>query len=367
MATRPLRGAFQISLHDEIRLVDFLQSAGLLTHRHRQRTQPHRPAREFVDQRFDHAFIHLVETVRIDVPHRQCGVGHLAVDPAVGAHLREITHPAQQVVGDARRAPCPARDFQRPRRVGLDVDQPRAPLDDVRQVFRRVIIQPAVHPEARPQRRGDHPRARRRAHQREFRQVQPHAPGVRPLVDDDVEFVVLHRRIQVLLNRCLEPVDFVDKENVATFQGRQQSGQVARLFDHRPAGALDVGAHRLRDDVSQRGFAQSGRAGQQHVLQHIPASLGGGDEQLQPFAHLILPGKLAESRGPQRDVERRVGRFVFFKRLLHRDEAGRYHAASDPSRLAVETGCRPPVSSPAEISCKGRGIDSGGDGAGGAW
>ena len=78
-----------------------------------------------------------------------------------------------------------------------------------------------------------------------LRQVEPDAARVRPLVDDDVELVILHRGVEILLDGRLQPVDFVDEKHVAAFERGQQAGEVARLFDHRAAGAFDVHAHRV--------------------------------------------------------------------------------------------------------------------------
>ena len=53
------------------------------------------------------------------------------------------------------------------------------------------------------------------------------------------------------------------------------------------------------------------------MLQHVAASPGGGDEQFEPLAYLVLPGELAESGWAQGNVKGRVGGFVGFKRLFH--------------------------------------------------
>ncbi len=139
------------------------------------------------------------------------------------------------------------------------------------------------------------------------REIQPDAARVRPLVDDDVEFVVLHRGVEVFLDRGLEAVDFVDEKHVAAFQRGEQAREVAGLFDRRAAGVLDVHAHRVREDVGERRLAEAGRTAEQDVLEHIAALLRGLHHQFQPLADFFLPRELAEHRRSQRDVERRVG------------------------------------------------------------
>ena len=75
--------------------------------------------------------------------------------------------------------------------------------------------------------------------------------------------------------------------------------------------------------MRERRLAQPRRAGKQHVLQHVAASTGGGHEQFEPFAHLVLSLELAESGRAQGNVKGRVGGFVGVERLLHRGEGNK--------------------------------------------
>ena len=172
-------------------------------------------------------------------------------------------------------------------------------------LLRGVIIKSRSHPEARPQRRAHHARASGRADEGEFWQLQPQTARLRSLIDDDIEPVILHRRIEIFFDRRLQPVDLIDEEHVAFFQTGQQSRQLARFLDHRAAGVLDVHAHRVRDDVGQRRLAEPRRAAQQDVLENVAAFLRGFHQDLEPFTHFHLAGELAEHRRPQRDFERR--------------------------------------------------------------
>ena len=131
--------------------------------------------------------------------------------------------------------------------------------------------------------------------EREARQVQPDAAGVRPLVDDDVELEVLHRRVEVFLDGLLQTVDFVDEQHVACLEVGEQAGEVAGLLDGRAAGALEVRAHRLGEDVGERGLAEAGRAAEQDVVERFAALLGGLHGDLEPLLDLGLAG---EVQGP---------------------------------------------------------------------
>ena len=166
-----------------------------------------------------------------------------------------------------------------------------------------VKIEPRVHAEPRAQRRADHARARGRADERKFWQVELDAARIRPLVDDDVEFVILHRGVEVFLDGRLEAVDFVDKKNVAAFERGEQAGEVSRFFNRGAAGGLDVHPHRVREDVGEGCFSEAGRAAEQNVLQHVAALLASLDHEFEALADFFLPGEFAEHRRTQRDVD----------------------------------------------------------------
>ena len=150
--------------------------------------------------------------------------------------------------------------------IHLDLEQARGAFHHMLQILRRIIIEPVHQPEARAQGRGNHPRARGRADEREARQVQPHAARVRPLVDDDVEPEVLHRRVEIFLDVLVQPMDLVDEKDITLLQRGQQSRKIARLLDHRAGGDDDLHAHRLRHDVRERGLAQPRRPAEEQML-----------------------------------------------------------------------------------------------------
>jgi hypothetical protein len=119
------------------------------------------------------------------------------------------------------------------------------------------------------------------------------------LIDDDVEPVIFHRRVKIFLNRRLEPMDFIDEKDIAFFQAGEKPSELAGSFNHRSAGIFDIHAHRVRNDVSERGLAQTGRTAQQNVLEHIAPFFRRFHHQFQAFTHLHLTGEFAEHRWPQ--------------------------------------------------------------------
>ena len=93
--------------------------------------------------------------------------------------------------------------------LDFNIQQARGTDDNFFQVLRHVIIQPFTHGKARKQRRRKQSAARRRADEREAREIQPDTTGVRALVNDDVQFEILHRGIEIFLDGFLEAMDFI--------------------------------------------------------------------------------------------------------------------------------------------------------------
>lgn len=108
------------------------------------------------------------------------------------------------------------------------------------------------------------------------------------LVEHDVDLVVLHGRVEVLLDNGAEAVDLVDEEHVARVEAGQQTGQVARLVQHGARRDAQLGAHLVGDDVRERGFAQSRGAVQQHMVERVAAHECRLDEDAEVLDDLLL-------------------------------------------------------------------------------
>ena len=220
--------------------------------------------------------------------------------------LGVIAHPAEQIVGNARRAAAASGDFAGALVLDFHSEQPRGAEDNLVELLGLVVIEPLANREAGQQRRSQQPAAGGRADERESGQVEPDAARVWSLVNDDVEFEILHGRVEVLLDRLLQAMDFVDEQHVAFFEVGQQAGEIAGFFDGRTAGAFEVGAHGLGEDVGQRGFAQARGPAQQDVIDRFVALFGGGDGDFQALLDLGLAGEFGEQRWPQRHFKRHV-------------------------------------------------------------
>src|SRR5207342_1957201 len=148
-----------------------------------------------------------------------------------------------------------------------------------------------------------HSRSRRRANQREFWQIETQTARLRSLVNDDVEPVIFHCRVEIFFDSWLQSVNLVNEEHIAFFKAGEKSCEFAGLLNHRAAGVFDIHTHRVGDDIGQCGLAEPGGSAQENVLEHVAAFFSRRHHQLQPFAHLYLAGELAERGWSQRNFE----------------------------------------------------------------
>ena len=190
----------------------------------------------------------------------------IAAAPSTDAksRTRRNSRPAMRGVPRARRAISLA-----PSAVIFDAEHAGAAIDDLLQLRLGVEIQPHRNAEAVAQRIGQKPGAGGGADQREFGQVDLHRARRRALADDQIELKILHRRIEHLLDRRIEPVDLVDEQHVALFEIGQQRREIAGLGDHRTGRGAEIDAELARHDLRQRGLAQARRTDEQHVIERL--------------------------------------------------------------------------------------------------
>ena len=155
--------------------------------------------------------------------------------------------------------------------------------------------------------RGDQARARRRPDEREGRQIDAHGARRRPLADDEVELEILHGGIEDLLHRRIQAMDLVDEQHVAGLQIGQQRREIAGARDHRAGGGAEADAELAGDDLGQRRLAEARRPEEQHMVEGLAAGAGGGDEDLEIGAQLLLADEFLDRLGPERGVDAVLG------------------------------------------------------------
>ncbi len=158
----------------------------------------------------------------------------------------------------------------------------------------RVEVEPVGRPEPVAQRAADPARAGRRADDRERLEAEPERPRGWTLADHHVEGVVLHRRVEDLLDRPVEAVDLVDEQDVALLERGQDRGQVAGPLDGGPRRVLDVDAELAGDDRRQRRLAEPGRPVEEDVVGGLSPAPGRLEQHREVRLDLALADVLVE-------------------------------------------------------------------------
>jgi hypothetical protein len=194
----------------------------------------------------------------------------------------------------------------------------------------------ALDAEPRPEGRGQQTAARRGSDEREGGQFDLDRTRRRTLVEYDVDLVVLHRRIEILLDDRAEAVDFVDEEHVARVEVGQQAGQVARLVQHGTRRDAQLRPHLVGDDIRQRRLAQSRRSVQQHVVQRVAAHERRLDEDAEVLDDLVLSREVLELLRADPVLEFEVALCIAYDR--HAAKIANFHET--PRRPAKKSGPR---------------------------
>ena len=201
---------------------------------------------------------------------------------SVVADLGDVAHAPQDPVRDARRAARAAGDLLGRLVLDLHAQDPRRAANDAREILGAVVVEPVRHAEAVAERRREEAGAGRRADERERRQVERERARGRPLADDDVQPVVLERRVEDLLHGAVQPVDLVHEEDVALLERGEDRGHVALALEGRAGDRADADAELLADDVGEARLSEAGRADEEDVVERLSSPLRGleGDAEL---------------------------------------------------------------------------------------
>ena len=217
--------------------------------------------------------------------------------------MGEIAHPPQQPAGDARRAARAAGNLMLAFAGGRRTQQAGGAADDLLEFLDRVEIEADRDAEAVAQGRGQQALPGGGADQGEARQVDAHRARRGPFADHQVERAVLHCRVEHFLDRRIQPVDFVDEQDVTVLEVGQESSKVARLGDDRARGGAEADAHFAGEDAGQGRLAEAGWAVEQDMVERLAAALRRRDEHPQILPRRLLADEFVEGLGPKRVVD----------------------------------------------------------------
>ena len=176
-------------------------------------------------------------------------------------------------------------------------------LDDEAQLVVGVELEAQQDAEARAQRRREQAGARGGGDEGEGPDL--HDVGARrgALADDDVELVVLERGVELFFEHGLQAVDLVEEEDLALAQVGEDGGEVALNLQGGAGGLLEADVELVGDDGGERGFAQAGRAEEQHVVERFAAGFGGFERDGELLLGFGLADEFREPAGAELELE----------------------------------------------------------------
>ena len=120
---------------------------------------------------------------------------------------------------------------------------------------------------------------------------------MRAIGDPHVHPVVLHRRVQELLEHGPQPVDLVDEEDVVRLERGEQPHEVPGPLEHGSGGGADVDAQLLCHQQRERGLAEAGGTEKERVIERLATLFRRVDRDLEGFLYLRLADEFVEPRG----------------------------------------------------------------------
>ena len=101
-------------------------------------------------------------------------------------------------------------------------------------------------------------------------------------------------------------MDLIDKKHVSCVQVAEDGGEIAGPFNGGTAGDADVLTHLRRNDAGQGGFAQTGGAVKQHMIQRVVPGKGSLDIDIEAFFDGLLAYIIPEGMGAESLLHRAV-------------------------------------------------------------
>src|SRR5262249_36096412 len=142
---------------------------------------------------------------------------------------------------------------------------------DDEEIFGFVEIEAVDDAETRAKRRCDKSCSSSGAYKREMVEMEGMDARARPLADDKGDAKIFHGGVKDFFDRGLKAMDLGQEENFAKFERSENGSEVAFAFEKRTGAGLDGDVQFIGDDLCERGFAETRRAVEQHVIEGFAA------------------------------------------------------------------------------------------------
>ena len=163
----------------------------------------------------------------------------------------------------------------------------------------RIKLQTQDNAESRPQWRGKQSCPCRSADEGEGFHVHGMRSRCRALSNDDVQLVILQRGVKDLLQRRLQPVNFINKQDLLVADVGQDGREIALDLQRWARSLLERRRQFVGDDGCKSSFAQSGWTIKQNMVERLAARARCLNRHCQIFFDFWLSNELRESLWPQ--------------------------------------------------------------------
>lgn len=299
--------ALDETLLDQEWLIDLLYRAGILAEGGGDCCQAHGAAAELVDDCQQNLIVDFVEAVTVDIEGLKGHSGDVESDGSVPLHHSEVTHAAKKRVGYTGSATASEGDFHGGLLGYSDTEQPGGASHDTHQHLVVIILKVAVDTESGAQGGCQETAACGGSDQSEGGERQLHALRAGPLVEQDIDTVILHGGVEILLHDRVETVDFVDKEHVVRFERHEDTGEIARFVEDGAGCDLEADAEFVGDDIGKGGFTQAGRAVEECMVEGLTAQACRLHENAEIGYDFLLAAEIIEGERAQGLLDIAVG------------------------------------------------------------
>ena len=148
----------------------------------------------------------------------------------------------------------------------MDIQQSRTTLHNPRKNMRIVVFQVAIDTKTRTQWTGQQTATSGSTNKRELIEVDLYRTSRRSLIYHNINAIVFHRRIEILLYNRRKAVNLINEEHIVFLKRSKQARQVAWFIKHRARSHLEPYPQFVGNDVTKGSFTQSWRAKEEHVV-----------------------------------------------------------------------------------------------------
>jgi len=191
--------------------------------------------------------------------------------------LGVIADAAEESVGDAGCAAAATAEVSEGFFIARDTQEYGGALQAKLEVFFGPEFQVQLDAEAGAEGCGDEAGAGGGADEGEGLEGDVDGFGVHAAIDGEIDAEIFHGGVDEFLDDSREAMDLVDKEDVAALEVGEDAHEVAGSGEGGSGAGFEVGLHFVGDDVGKGGFAESGGAVEEDMLDGFGALAGGGE------------------------------------------------------------------------------------------